>query len=74
MPLSVFPANSPEQSVQVAGNSDQVILQAHLGESSIACLTQSISSDQFADSAFDRIASIHFLFERFRFHFFAPRL
>jgi hypothetical protein len=51
----------------IAGRTDEVILELHFGQAPIASPPQTVGADQLALCAFDGIAVFHPLFERFGF-------
>ena len=58
-----FPCRPPNPALHVAGCSNKVVLQFHLGQAAIARVAQTVRPDQFALRALDSIAMFHALFE-----------
>ena len=72
--LLEFPGLPPNPSLHIAGRTNEVVLQFHLGQAAIARVAQAMSPDQLALRAFDGVAMFHALLESVGLLLLAPGL
>ena len=60
-----FPSLAPNPSLHVASGANEVVLQSHFDQATIASVSQSVPADQLALRAFNAVAVLHPLLESF---------
>ena len=63
------PSEAASQPAQIAGRTDQIVLQTYFRPAAVTGVAQPKGADQFALRAFDAVATVHLFLKRLGLHF-----